>query len=67
MMLLEDLWGGGMWQVASGPLPISHKKIETSIAGFFFFFLFFTEFYQYLVSLEEDLKSEMKLSPQPTF
>ena len=66
MMLLEDLWGGGMWQVASGPSPISHKKIETSIAGFFFFF-FFTEFYQYLVSLEEDLKSEMKLSPQPTF
>ena len=62
MMLLEDLWGGGMWQEASGPLPISHKKIETSIADFFFL----TEFYQYLVSLEEDLKSEMKLSPQPT-
>ena len=37
MMLLEDLWGGDMWQVATGPLPTSHKKIETSVADFFFF------------------------------
>ena len=59
MMLLEDLWGGDMWQVATGPLPTSHKKIETSVADFFFFLI--TEFYQHLVSLEEDLKSEMKL------
>ena len=58
MMLLEDLWGGDMWQVATGPLPTSHKKIETSVADFFFLI---TEFYQHLVSLEEDLKSEMKL------
>lgn len=26
-----------MWQVATGPLPTSHKKIETSVADFFFF------------------------------
>lgn len=57
MMLLEDLWGGGMWQIATGLLPTSLKKIETSVADFFFLI---TEFYQYLVSLE-DLKSEMKL------
>lgn len=38
MMLLEDLWGGGMWQIATGLLPTSHKKIETSVADLFIYF-----------------------------
>lgn len=55
-MLLEDLWGGGMWQREGGPLPASHENIGTSIAK-----LHKKKIYQHLVSLEEDLKCEMTL------
>lgn len=57
----------GRGHVASSKWSFANISQENRDLNSRIFFVVVTEFCQYLVSLEEDLKSEMKLSPQPTF